>query len=124
MTKKVLIVDDSPTDAAIVKDLLESEGIEVYVAVSGEEGEKKALNIDPDLIILDLVLPDKSGFEVCTQLRKEVNLSKTIIVIMSIKDRMEDITRAFDVGADDYLIKPAMHEFMIRKIMLYLGIRK
>lgn len=121
--KKVLIVEDSPTDAAIVKDLLEKEGIKVSVAVNGEEGCRKALSEKPDLIMLDLMLPDTSGFDLCVRFKKEVALGKTIVVIFSIKDNMTDITRAFHAGADDYIIKPPLPEFLVRKLKLYLGMR-
>lgn len=123
MTRKVLIIEDSATDAAIVKDLLEREGMKVEVASSGKEGIEKAIALKPDLIVLDLILPDISGFDVCERLKKEVRLSKAIVVVLSIKDNIDDITRAFHVGADDYIIKPPLPELLIRKIKLYLGIR-
>jgi len=121
--KKVLVVEDSSTDAAIVKDLLEKEGIEVFVAVNAGEGYRKAMELKPDLILLDLMLPDGSGFDLCVRIKQEVSLSGTIVVIFSVKDNMEDITRAFELGADDYIIKPPLPEFLVRKIRLYLGLR-
>ncbi|HNV87110.1 MAG TPA: response regulator [Candidatus Omnitrophota bacterium] len=120
---KVLVVEDSLTDAAIVKDLLEKEGIEVSLAANVSDGYRKAMGIKPDLILLDLMLPDGSGFDLCARVKQEVSLSKTIVVIFSIKDNMEDITRAFQLGADDYIIKPPLPEFLVRKIRLYLGMR-
>ena len=123
MAKKVLIIDDSPVDAAMVKDFLDQEGIDVAIAGTAQEGLKKALATKPDLIVLDLVLPDMSGFELCPKLKQEVSLSKTIIVVVSIKDRVEDINKAFHAGADDYIIKPPQPEFLFKKIMLYLGLK-
>ena len=123
MLKKVLIIEDSPTDAAIVKELLAKENIDVQIADKGNEGLEKARKIKPDLIILDLMLPDISGFEVCSQIRKDPSLEKTMIVILSIKDDVSEITKAFREGADDYMIKPPVPDFLTRKIKLYLGIR-
>ncbi|RKY41562.1 MAG: hypothetical protein DRP85_05830 [Candidatus Makaraimicrobium thalassicum] len=123
MAKKVLLIEDSPIDAAIVKELVEKEGIEVEVAMTGEEGLEKARRIKPDLILSDLVLPGIDGFEVCAQLKKEVSLSGTMVVILSVKDNPGEITKAFSVGADDYIIKAPMPEFLIKKIKLYLGMK-
>ena len=123
MAKKVLIIEDNSTDASIVKSLLMEEGVEVEVAVTGEEGITKAREIVPDLVILDLRLPDIDGFEVCARLKKEAGLVRTIVVILSIKDSAEDIKRAFQLNADDYIIKPSQPEFLIKKIKLYLGMR-
>jgi len=123
MPKKVLIIEDSATDAAIVKELLEKEGIKVEVSVSGKEGVEKAVASKPDLIVLDILLPDISGFDVCARLKEKASLTATIVVVLSIKDNIEDITRAFHVGADDYIIKPPLPELLTRKIKLYLGLR-
>ncbi len=123
MPKKVLIIEDSATDAAIVKDLLEKEGMKVEIATSGKTGVEKAVCLKPDLIVLDLILPDISGFDVCAQLKEKAVLKKTIVVVLSIKDDIEDITKAFHTGADDYIIKPTVPELLIRKIKLYLGMR-
>ncbi len=124
MFKKVLYVEDSALDAKIIQELLDKEGIENDIAASGEEGFRKSLEMKPQLILLDLVLHDISGFEVCSKIKAEVSLSNTIIVVLSIKDKLEDITKSFSVGADDYIIKPSMPEFLVRKIKLYLGIKK
>lgn len=121
--KKVLLVEDSPTDALIVQDLLKAEAIEVCVAVTAEDGYRKAISEKPDLILLDLMLPDGNGFDLCVRLKKEVSLGNTIIVIFSVKDNMTDITKAFHIGADDYIIKPPLPEILVRKLKLYLGMK-
>ena len=123
MAKKVLIIEDSATDASIVKELLEKEGIKIDVSVSGREGIEKATAMKPDLIVLDLLLPDISGFDVCAKLKENASLTTTIVVVLSVKDNIEDITRAFHMGADDYIIKPPLPELLTRKIKLYLGLR-
>jgi DNA-binding response OmpR family regulator len=123
MAKKILVIEDSPSEAAIVRKVFEEEGLEVDVATTGEEGVKKAVEMKPDLVLLDLILPDISGYEVCTKLKAEDSLSKTIIVVLSIKDDFNDIVKAFTLGVDDYIIKPPRPEFLAKKIKLYLGIR-
>ncbi|RKY41565.1 MAG: hypothetical protein DRP85_05845 [Candidatus Makaraimicrobium thalassicum] len=121
MAKKVLLIEDSPLDAAIAKEFLEKEGLEVDVAMTGEEGLEKSRRMKPDLILVDLALPGIDGFEVCARLKKEARLRDTIVVVLSVKDDREEITRAFDAGADDYIIKIPRQEFLAKKIKLYLS---
>ena len=123
MPEKILIIEDNKNDANMVKELLESEGFKVDAANTGEEGLKKALEMKPDLVVLDLMLPDTDGFKVCEKLKKEQALKNTMVVVLTIKDSIDDITKAFRVGADDYVIKPAVTEFLVRKVKLYLGAR-
>ena len=123
MSKKVLIIEDSVIDATVVKDLMAQEGLEPYVAATGEDGVKQAMKIKPDLILLDLMLPGISGFEVCAKIKQEESLRNTIVLVLSAKDNMDDITHAFQVKADDYIIKPPMPEFLVKKVKLYLGIK-
>lgn len=123
MPKKVLIIEDSITDAEIVKAVLDSPEIEVEIASTGEDGVEKAILLKPDLIILDLMLPGIDGFEVCNRIRKEKELSKTMILILSSKNEARYISSAFGAGADDYVIKISTPEFLASKIRLYLGIK-
>ena len=120
---KILIIEDNENDADMVKELLEGEGFRVEAANNGEDGIKKALEMKPDLVVLDLMLPDIDGFKVCEKLKKEPALKNTMVVVLTIKDNIDDITKAFRVGADDYVIKPAVTEFLVRKVKLYLGAR-
>jgi len=123
MQKKVLIIEDSRIDAAIVKDLLESSNVITEVAKDGEDGLKAAQSLKPDLIILDLMLPGMSGFEVCEKLKKNPKTSRSTVVILTVRDEVDDINKAFRAGADDYIIKPPNPEFLVRKIKLYLSVK-
>ncbi|MCX5712152.1 MAG: response regulator [Candidatus Omnitrophica bacterium] len=123
MSKKVLIIEDNPTDGMIVKGHLLDENMEVELAVNAKEGIAKALKMQPDLILLDILLPDGNGYDVCRQLKKELQLKNTIVIMHSIKDKPEDIMNAFHAGADDYIVKPPHPEFVAKKIRLYLRLR-
>lgn len=123
MTKKILIIEDSPTQLGFTNAILEEDGFEVDIAMSGEEGLEKARAMKPDLILLDLVLPGIDGLEVCAQIKQEVSLSHTIVIVLSVKDKVEEITKAFRAGADDYIIKPPIPELLSNKVKLYLGIK-
>ena len=121
MAKRILLVEDSPTDLAITKKLLDDSGFETFSAMTIKEGFKKAKDVSPDMILLDLMLPDGTGFELCKRIRSEsASTRKILIVILSMKSSKEDIEKAFESGADDYIVKPPAPEFLLKKIKLYM----
>lgn len=124
MKKRVLIIEDSLTYAAIVKEAVEDGGLEVFVATSGEEGIKLARQEKPDLILLDLMLPGISGYEVCRRLKQDPELKNIIVVVVSIKDRISEIAEAINIGAIDYVIKPSSLYLLVKKVKFYLGMDK
>ena len=110
---RILVVDDDRRLCAVIKRGLLEEAYAVDVAYDGEEGEYLA-EVNPyDLIILDIMLPNKDGIEVCRELRtKKVN---TPILMLTAKDTVEDRVKGLDAGADDYLVKPfAFNELLAR----------
>lgn len=100
---EILIVDDEPQIRKLLRIVLESNDYKVVQACNGTEGLNLAANHSPELIILDLGLPDKSGHEILTELR---NWFEKSIIILSVLDSEEDIVKALDNGATDYLTKP------------------
>jgi PleD family two-component response regulator len=121
--KKVLIIDDAESEALLMKSLIEVYGIKCDVALTGEEGLEKLKINKVDLIILDLGLPGINGFEVCRQIKQDAELKDIVVVIVSVKSDVEQIKKAFDVGVDDYVIKPAVPELLANKVKLYLGVK-
>ena len=121
-SKKVLLIEDSKEDRAIIGDMLKEEDVDVDVATSGEEGLKKILATKPNLVLLDLNLPGVGGFEICSWVKNESSLTHTKVVVLSVRDNMEDIEKALSVGADDYIIKLPRPEFLVKKIRFYLGL--
>ncbi|AFZ47196.1 response regulator receiver protein [Cyanobacterium stanieri PCC 7202] len=102
----VLIVDDSSTERKILVSYLQEIGASITTAESGEEALTKINQISPDLIILDVVLPGKSGFEICREIKSNDNTSKIPIVICSTKGSEMDKFWGMKQGADAYLPKP------------------
>ena len=100
---KILVVDDEPNIIALAKLYLERDGYQVEEARNGQEALSKQSAANPDLIILDLMLPDIDGFEVCRQIRRKSN-----VPIMMLTARKEDVDKivGLEMGADDYLTKP------------------
>jgi len=110
---RVLIVDDEKTVRRFLKATLISHGYTVSEAVNGAEGLEYSVSAHPDVIILDLGLPDKDGIEVARQIRQR---SQTPIIILSVRDDESDKIAALDAGADDYLTKPFNAGEMLARI--------
>ena len=110
-SEAVLIIEDDPTMLRGLKDNFEFKGYRVKTATDGEEGLDAALNLKPDLIILDIMLPKINGYEVCRLIRKE-GLDMPIIMLTA-KGQEADIVLGLNLGADDYVTKP----FSIRELL-------
>jgi DNA-binding response OmpR family regulator len=103
MPIKALAIDDDPAMTELLALLLKSHGLEVYTANSGDEGLQLVRAADPDIIILDLMMPGVDGWQVCREIR---SFSKVPIIVLSALDNPGMVASALDAGADDYLIKP------------------
>jgi pilus assembly protein CpaE len=103
---KILIVDDDRLTLTIVADSLREAGLVVETAQSGQEALQKAVGFGPDLIVLDVVMPDMDGFEVARQLRKDSRMALIPIIMLTTKGGIADKMTAFQAGADDYVTKP------------------
>mgnify|MGYP001337517316 CR=1 FL=1 len=113
---KILIVDDEPDIIEILKYNLNNEGYYVKSANNGKKAVEKAKKFIPDIILLDVMMPEMDGIEACIELKKISTLSNTRIIFLSA--RGEDFTQiaAFDAGADDYVTKPVKPKILIKKI--------
>jgi len=100
---KVLIVDDEPTILETVEMKLQKEGFSTFTADSAEEGMRLFRRVKPDLILLDVMLPNRSGMDLCRAVRKD---SSTPIIFVSAKGEEADRIRGLELGADDYIVKP------------------
>ena len=112
MAKNILIIEDEKPISEIVKFNLEKEGYKVLVAYDGEEGVHKALTANPDLILLDVMLPKLDGFQVCRKIRET---STVPILMLTAKEEEVDKVLGLEMGADDYITKPfGMRELIAR----------
>jgi two-component system, OmpR family, response regulator VicR len=103
MNKKILVVDDEKPIADILKFNLEKEGYEITCAYDGQEAIDKVKEVQPDLILLDIMLPQKDGLEVCREVRKSFEIP---IIMLTAKDSELDKVLGLEMGADDYVTKP------------------
>ncbi|WP_018085858.1 response regulator transcription factor [Desulfurispora thermophila] len=109
---RVLVIDDDPKITALLRRALTFEGYEVITAASGQEGIDMALQENPDLVVLDIMLPGLDGWEVCRQLRQH---STVPILMLTARDEVADRVKGLNLGADDYLVKPfALEELLAR----------
>ena len=107
---KILVIDDDPAMTDLLEILLGSISSEIVAANSGQEGLEKAKAINPDIIILDVMMPDFDGCQLCTKIRE---FSKTPILILSALDSPGLVAQVLDAGADDYLVKPVTRNLLI-----------
>jgi pilus assembly protein CpaE len=106
MAEKILVVDDDLDTLKLVGLMLERQGYEITVATNGELGLSKAATEKPDLILLDIMMPDIDGYEVTRRLRADPTLAHIPIIMFTAKSMVDDKVAGFEVGADDYLTKP------------------
>ena len=104
--KKILVVEDNEQNSDLLKDVLETWGYEVRIAAQGLEVMPMSLEFSPDIILLDIMLPGMSGFEVCTALRNHHTTKSLPVIMCSVLSDLEDRAHAYSVGADNYLTKP------------------
>jgi len=116
--KTVLIVEDNPTMLRGLEDNFEIKGYQVKTARDGEQGLKAALNENPDLIILDIMLPKINGYEICDQVRKK-NLDMPIIMLTA-KGQESDIVLGLNLGADDYVTKPFSIKELLARVEAFM----
>ena len=103
---RILVIDDEEGVLTLLKFRLGKFGHEVITANNGPDGIRKVRMFEPDLILLDLVMPVMSGFRVCELLKSYKKTKDIPIFIFTALDRLEDVERAFEKGADDYIVKP------------------
>jgi DNA-binding response OmpR family regulator len=101
--KRILVIDDEGGMLDLLKQAFGRSGVQVLTALNGQEGLQKFFAQQPDLVILDLMLPDMHGWEVCRQIRR---LSDVPLIILSVLNKEEEIISGLDCGADDYVTKP------------------
>jgi len=104
--KKILVIDDLPENVFILQDRLENEGYEVIIAYDGNSGIEKAYTNLPDLILLDVMMPDITGFEVCKILTNDEKTKHIPIILVTAKAGSEDTKEGLEAGAFDYIKKP------------------
>lgn len=112
----ILVVDDSATDRFYISELLGKNGYQVITAVNGDEAVSKAREARPSVVVMDVVMPGRSGFQVTRALRKDPETEQIPVIIVSSKDNETDRIWGMRQGASDYLIKPVSADQLLAKV--------
>jgi DNA-binding response OmpR family regulator len=116
MTHKILIVDDEPNIVMSIEFLLKKEGFATETAGDGELALDKVRSFLPDLVLLDVMMPKKSGFEVCEILRADTTMKQPRIIMLTAKGRETEQAKGLALGADAYMLKPFSTKDLVAKI--------
>lgn len=120
MNPLILIVEDEPAQVEILRYNLEKKGFLISVATAGEEALILAEEEEPDLVILDWMLPDISGIEICRRLKAQQHTKLTPVIMLTARGEEEDRVRGLENGADDYMVKPYSPNEMIARVQAVL----
>jgi DNA-binding response OmpR family regulator len=123
MTRKILIADDEPNIVTALEFLLQKNGYEVLVARNGDVALSLVEQHKPDLVLLDVMMPVKSGYEVCQRMRERPDWRDIKIVMLTAKGREVEMNKGLSVGADLYITKPFSTQELVQKINALLGAR-
>lgn len=121
MPKKILLVDDSETILQMERMILQQDRYEVVTARDGQEGVIKALELKPDLILMDVIMPRLDGFAAVRRLRENPDTSRVPIVMVTSKAQAESMETGYESGCSDYIIKPIDGMELIAKVKSLLG---
>ena len=117
MPEKILVIDDEEATVQLIGLLLERKGFEVIRAYRAEEGLRNAYRYQPDLVLLDIMMPDMDGWEVCKRLRE---MSDVPIIFLTARSDVKDVVRGLEMGADDYIHKPYENDELVARIRAHL----
>jgi len=114
--KRILVVDDEPNILMSIQYILDMEGYEVHSARDGEEALDVAERVRPDLILLDVSMPRKDGYEVCRILREREDMTGTKVIMLTAKGQALEKKKGIEMGADEYVTKPFSADDLLEKI--------
>lgn len=120
MSKKILIADDEPNIVISLEFLMQSSGYQVQTAANGDDALRHIIDFRPDLILLDIMLPRKNGFEVCQRIRENPAWNGIKVVMLTAKGRESEVTKGLALGADAYITKPFSTKDLLAQVQRLL----
>lgn len=114
--KKILLVDDQKEVRLLVETTLDGSGYEFYGATNGREAVDRAISIIPDLILMDVIMPEMDGFEACRRIKNNPALKHIPIIMLTARSQQADMEKGREAGADDYFIKPFSPIALLKKV--------
>lgn len=119
--KKILIADDNENIREALTYLLEDEGYKLWMAKDGVEALREVRNVRPDIIFLDIMMPEMNGYDVCRIIKNDPELKKTYVIMLTAKGQVAEQERGKEVGADEYIVKPFSPMEILTKIKRLLA---
>lgn len=123
LNPKILIVDDEPINVLIAQKILQKKDYDVITAASGAEALEKIKETPPDLILLDIMMPEMNGFEVCNQLQKNQKTKDIPVIFLTAVAEKESIVKGFEVGGVDYLTKPFNNLELLARVKAHISLK-
>ena len=120
-TKKILIADDNENIRDALTYLLEDEGFELVLAVDGADTIRKVRDLRPDVLFLDIMMPEINGYDVCRTIKNDPDLKGTYVIMLTAKGQVAEQERGREVGADEYIVKPFSPMEILAKVKHILG---
>lgn len=120
----IVVIDDDEGNALLVKRTLEKEGYQVFAARDAKTGFELVTRVKPHLIVLDIIMPEVDGYEVLTMLKNNEMLKNIPVMMMTVKDKDEDIQKSLDLGAEDYIVKPFYMNLFVKRVKSILEYSK
>jgi len=121
---KILIVDDTPANLDLLRDMLAPDGCKIFFATGGEQALRIAADVLPDIVLLDVMMPELDGFETCRRMQTDEALQEIPIIFVTARAGVEDLARGFEVGAVDYITKPVKQPEVQARVRTHLQIRR
>ncbi|MBS3769456.1 MAG: response regulator, partial [Bacteroidales bacterium] len=121
---KILLIDDSVQNLKLLGNMLREKDYQIALARDGKEGLQLAKKIYPDLILLDIMMPDLDGYEVCKQLKEDEQTKDIPVIFLTAKTSNEDLVKGFQLGGVDYITKPFNREELFMRIKTHLDLKK
>jgi DNA-binding response OmpR family regulator len=121
MAKRILIADDEPNIVISLEFLMKREGYDVSIAIDGAEAIEKIRAESPDLVLLDVMMPKKSGFEVCQEIKSDPSLQQVRILMLTAKGRDTEVAKGLALGADAYVTKPFSTKELVERVRSMLA---
>lgn len=121
MTKRVLIADDEPSIVASLEFLMEQSGFDVRVATNGREALEQIVAFSPHLVLLDVMMPEKNGYEVCQAIRLDSRWQGIKVIMLSAKGRDIEVAKGLEIGADAYVTKPFSTRDLVAQVKAMLA---
>ncbi len=116
MNKTILLIEDDDYFSSVIKIHLDRQGLEVHIAPDAETGLSMLPKISPALVLLDVMLPGMDGFAACLKIKSDPHLKQFPVIMLTVKSKIKDIDKAFEVGADDYIIKSSAIDRLLKTL--------